>query len=261
VTAAQSKTPVRDVRHLGDYSTTPRMLVITALAAPVGAVSACVAWALLRLIGLITNAIFYERLDAKLVLPSGGHSPWYVILLAPAVGGLIVGLIARYGSEKIRGHGIPEAIESILLGGSKVEPRVSILKPIASAVTIGTGGPFGAEGPIIMTGGAFGSLFAQFLRLTADERKTLLVAGSAAGMAATFNAPFAALLLAVELAHRTERAGLIERVRDVDDQRVVRLRLSPDGERVIAALSSAHLEELGRLATLFESLIGTLSTR
>jgi H+/Cl- antiporter ClcA len=166
---------------------------------PVGAVSACVAWALLRLIGLITNAIFYERLDAKLVLPSGGHSHWYVILLAPAVGGLIVGLIARYGSEKIRGHGIPEAIESILLGGSKVEPRVSILKPIASAVTIGTGGPFGAEGPIIMTGGAFGSLFAQFLRLTADERKTLLVAGSVGGMAATFNTPFSAIMLAVEL--------------------------------------------------------------
>ncbi|MGH2927840.1 MAG: chloride channel protein, partial [Solirubrobacteraceae bacterium] len=138
------------------------MLLIAVLAVPVGAVAACVAWALLRLIGLITNAIFYLRLDAKLVLPSGGHSSSLIILLAPVVGGLIVGLMARYGSEQIRGHGIPEAIESILLGRSKVAPRVSVLKPIASAITIGTGGPFGAEGPIIMTGGAFGSLFAQF---------------------------------------------------------------------------------------------------
>ncbi|MGH3260386.1 MAG: chloride channel protein, partial [Trebonia sp.] len=198
MTAAQP-VPVRDVRHLGDFSTKPRMLLIAVLAMPVGAVAACVAWALLRLIGLITNAIFYERFDAKLVLPSAGHSNPLVILFAPAVGGLAVGLIARYGSEKIRGHGIPEAIESILLGGSKVAPRVSVLKPIASAITIGTGGPFGAEGPIIMTGGAFGSLFAQFLRLTADERKTLLVAGSVAGMAATFNTPFSAIMLAVEL--------------------------------------------------------------
>jgi H+/Cl- antiporter ClcA/CBS domain-containing protein len=195
----QERDAPRDVRHLGDFSVTPRMLLITVLAVPVGAVAACVAWALLRLIGLITNAIFYERFDAELALPGGGHANPLVILLAPAVGGLIVGVIARYGSEKIRGHGIPEAIESILLGGSKVAPRVSVLKPIASAITIGTGGPFGAEGPIIMTGGAFGSLFAQFLRLTADERKTLLVAGSVAGMAATFNTPFSAIMLAVEL--------------------------------------------------------------
>ncbi|MGH3745677.1 MAG: chloride channel protein [Mycobacteriales bacterium] len=197
--ADKGPTADRDLSRLGDFTTTPRMLLITALAIPVGAVSACVAWALLRLIGLITNAIFYERIDAKLVLPSGGHSNPLIILFAPVVGGLVVGVLARYGSEQIRGHGIPEAIESILLGGSKVSPRVSILKPIASAVTIGTGGPFGAEGPIIMTGGAFGSLFAQFLRLTADERKTLLVAGSVGGMAATFNTPFSALMLAVEL--------------------------------------------------------------
>jgi CIC family chloride channel protein len=107
--------------------------------------------------------------------------------------------MARYGSEKIRGHGMPEAIEAILIGGSKIQPRVAILKPIASAIAIGTGGPFGAEGPIIMTGGAIGSLFAQLLKLTADERKTLLVAGAAAGMAATFNTPLASVLLAVEL--------------------------------------------------------------
>jgi CIC family chloride channel protein len=190
---------VRDVRHLGDFTVTTRMLLIAALALPVGAVSACVAWALLRLIGLITNAVFYQRLDTHLVAPGAGHHNPAVVLLAPIAGGLVIGVMARYGSEKIRGHGMPEAIEAILLGGSKIQPRVAILKPISSAIAIGTGGPFGAEGPIIMTGGAIGSLFAQFLRLTADERKTLLVAGAAAGMAATFNSPLAALMLAVEL--------------------------------------------------------------
>jgi len=175
------------------------MLLIAGLALPVGAVSACVAWALLRLIGLITNVVFYRRLDTSLVAPGAGHHNPVVVLLAPIVGGLVIGVMARYGSEKIRGHGMPEAIEAILLGGSKIQPRVAVLKPVSSAIAIGTGGPFGAEGPIIMTGGAVGSLFAQFLRLTADERKTLLVAGATGGMAATFNSPFAALMLAVEL--------------------------------------------------------------
>ena len=190
---------IRDVRHLGDFTVSPRMLLIASLALPVGAVSAVVAWALLRLIGLITNGVFYGRLDTRLVAPGAGHHNPAVLLLAPVAGGLVIGLLARYGSEKIRGHGMPEAIESILLGGSKIQPRVALLKPVSAAVAIGTGGPFGAEGPIIMTGGAVGSLFAQFLRLTADERKTLLVAGAAAGMAATFNSPLAALMLAVEL--------------------------------------------------------------
>ncbi|MGN6780353.1 MAG: chloride channel protein [Marmoricola sp.] len=190
---------VRDVRHLGDFSTTPRMLVIAALALPIGAIAAVTAWALLRLIGLITNVIFYQRTSTQLVAPGAQHHSWWLILLAPVVGGLVIGLMARYGSEKIRGHGMPEAIEAILLGGSRVQPRVAVLKPISSAIAIGTGGPFGAEGPIIMTGGALGSLFAQFLHLTADERKTLLVAGSAAGMAATFNSPLAAIVLAAEL--------------------------------------------------------------
>ena len=175
------------------------MLLITALAVPVGAVGAGVAWALLRMIGLITNPTFYGRFDTRLVAPGAGHHHAVVLLLAPVAGGLVIGLMARYGSEKIRGHGMPEAIEAILLGGSKVAPRVAVLKPVSAAVAIGTGGPFGAEGPIIMTGGAVGSLFAQFLRLTADERKILLVAGAAGGMAATFNSPFAAVLLAVEL--------------------------------------------------------------
>jgi H+/Cl- antiporter ClcA len=190
---------VRDVGHLGDFSATPRMIVIAILAVPIGAASACVSWALLRLIGVITNGVFYQRFDTHLVAPDGGHHHPALILLAPIAGGLVIGLLARYGSERIRGHGMPEAIEAILIGGSKVQPRVAILKPIASAVAIGTGGPFGAEGPIIMTGGAVGSMFAQLLKLTADERKTLLVAGATAGMAATFNTPLAAVVLAVEL--------------------------------------------------------------
>jgi len=190
---------VRDVRHLGDFTVTPRMLLITALALPVGAVSALVAWLLLRLIGLITNAVFYQRFGTALVAPGATHHNPVLVLFAPVVGGLVIGLMARYGSEKIRGHGMPEAIEAILMGGSKVQPRVAVLKPVSSAIAIGTGGPFGAEGPIIMTGGAIGSLFAQFLHLTADERKVLLVSGATAGMAATFNAPLASVILAVEL--------------------------------------------------------------
>ena len=119
--------------------------------------------------------------------------------MVPVAGALIVGLMARYGSDKIRGHGIPEAIESILMNGSRVQPRLAILKPLSAAISIGSGGPFGAEGPIIMTGGAFGSMIAQFFHLTSAERKTLLVAGAAAGMSATFAAPLSAVLLAVEL--------------------------------------------------------------
>ena len=185
--------------QLGDFAVDRRVLVTTGLALLIGAAAAFAALALLRLIGLTTNLVFYHRVDTALVAPSGGHSPWWLVLFAPVVGGLIVGLMARYGSEKIRGHGMPEAIEAILTGSSRVSPRVTILKPLSAAVSIGTGGPFGAEGPIIMTGGALGSLLAQSLRLSADERKALLVAGSAAGMAATFNSPLAAVLLAVEL--------------------------------------------------------------
>src|SRR5690606_12779373 len=119
--------------------------------------------------------------------------------LVPVVGGLIIGLMARFGSDRIRGHGIPEAIESILIHGSRVQPKVAVLKPVSSAISIGSGGPFGAEGPIIMTGGAIGSVIAQFFHLTSAERKTLLVSGAAAGMSATFAAPVASALLAVEL--------------------------------------------------------------
>src|SRR5262249_42304983 len=120
-------------------------------------------------------------------------------VLIPVVGGLIIGLMARYGSEKIRGHGIPEAMEAILYGKSRMDPKIAVLKPLSSAISIGSGGPFGAEGPIIMTGGAVGSLFAQLFHLSAAERKTLLVAGAAAGMTAIFGTPLAAVLIAVEL--------------------------------------------------------------
>jgi H+/Cl- antiporter ClcA len=185
--------------HLGDFTLRPRVLLICALALPIGAIAALGAWCLLRLIGLFTNLFFYGRASTALVAPGSGHHSWLLILLVPIAGGLIVGLMARFGSEKIRGHGMPEAIESILTGGSRVQPRVAVLKPISAAVSIGSGGPFGAEGPIIMTGGALGSIVAQSLHLTADERKTLLVAGAAGGMAATFNAPLASVLLAVEL--------------------------------------------------------------
>jgi len=195
IAAAHPPVPFR----LGDYSVHPRIVLISALALAVGAVAAVVADALLKLIGLITNLVFYQRLAFGLVAPGADHHAWWLIVGAPVLGGVAVGLMARYGSEAIRGHGMPEAIEAILRNGSKIRPRIALLKPISAAITIGTGGPFGAEGPIIMTGGAFGSLLAQTLSLTADERKTLLVAGAAAGMAATFNAPLASILLAVEL--------------------------------------------------------------
>jgi chloride channel protein, CIC family len=169
------------------------------LACGVGAIGTFVAVALLDLIALITNLVFYQRISLTSVSPGAEpHSAW-LVLFAPIVGGLVIGAMARFGSETIRGHGMPEAIDTILRGGSKVKPRVAILKPLSAAIAIGTGGPFGAEGPIIMTGGAFGSVCAQLLSLTADQRKTLLVAGAAAGMTATFNAPLASILLAVEL--------------------------------------------------------------
>jgi chloride channel protein, CIC family len=184
--------------HLGDFTTTPRVIGISCLAILIGLVSAFVAAALLKLIGLCTNLFFYQRIDTSLVSPAGHHLGPFVVLV-PVAGALIVGFMARYGSERIRGHGIPEAIEAILMNGSRVQPKVALLKPLSSAISIGSGGPFGAEGPIIMTGGAFGSLVAQFFHLTSTERKTLLVSGAAAGMAATFAAPVASVMLAVEL--------------------------------------------------------------
>jgi chloride channel protein, CIC family len=183
---------------LGDFTTTRRMLPISALAIGIGVVAAFVALALLRLIGLFTNLFYFGRWNTALVSPADNHLGIFSVLV-PIAGALVIGVMARYGSERIRGHGIPEAIEAILINGSRVEPKVAFLKPISSAISIGSGGPFGAEGPIIMTGSAFGSMIAQLFHLTSTERKTLLVAGAAAGMSATFAAPVASVLLAVEL--------------------------------------------------------------
>lgn len=184
--------------ELSDFTRDVRVLLLAAMAMVIGAAGAGTAYVLVRLIGVITNLAFYARFSSTFVSPTASVFGFWIVLV-PVAGGLIVGLMARYGSEKIRGHGIPEALEAILIGGSRMEARVALLKPLASAISIGTGGPFGAEGPIIMTGGAFGSLFAQLFRLSAAERKTLLVAGAAAGMAAIFATPVAAVLIAVEL--------------------------------------------------------------
>jgi H+/Cl- antiporter ClcA len=184
---------------LRDFTVDRRVWLLSAVALFIGTGAAALAVLLLRAIALATNIFYYHRLSLAAVGPAGSTlSPW-VMPLVPIVGGLLVGLMAYYGSDKIRGHGIPEAIEAILLQGARVGPKVAVLKPISAAIAIGSGGPFGAEGPIIMTGGAFGSLVAQWLQLTDAERTTLLVAGAAAGMSATFAAPVAAILLAVEL--------------------------------------------------------------
>jgi H+/Cl- antiporter ClcA/CBS domain-containing protein len=188
--------PAQD--RLSDFSQDRRVLILSLMALVIGSASAIVAWALLWLIAVITNLAFYGRYSS--VLPSlADHRLGNWVILIPVLGGLVIGLMARYGSEKIRGHGIPEALEAILVGRSRMEPRVAVLKPLSSAISIGTGGPFGAEGPIIMTGGALGSLFAQLFHLSSAERKTLLVAGAAGGMSAVFGSPVAAVLLAVEL--------------------------------------------------------------
>jgi CIC family chloride channel protein len=185
--------------ELGDFTTANRRIFFLILGAIlIGAAAAFIAVALLDLIGFFTNLFYYGRISFSFTSPAGNQLG-LLALAVPILGGLIVGIMARFGSERIRGHGIPEALEAILINKSKIEPKVTVLKPVATAISIGSGGPFGAEGPIIMTGGAVGSVLGQFLQVTASERKTLLVAGAAAGMAATFNSPLAAVLLSVEL--------------------------------------------------------------
>ncbi len=182
----------------GDFAANQRLLLIATISVFIGAICAFVAVLLLAMIRFFTNLFYFHQLSLVPRSPSG--SPLgLLMILVPVLGGLIIGLMARYGSERIRGHGIPEALEAILFGKSIMSPKVAILKPLSSAISIGSGGPFGAEGPIIMTGGAVGSIIAQGFHLTAAERKTLLVAGAAAGMSATFASPIAAVLLAVEL--------------------------------------------------------------
>jgi H+/Cl- antiporter ClcA len=182
----------------GDFALNARLLRITAMAIVIGAISTVAARVLLDLIRFFTNLFFFQTFSLADRSPAT-HTLGAWVIVVPVIGGLIVGLVARYGSDKIRGHGIPEAIEAILFGKSKMSPKVAVLKPLSSGIVIGSGGPFGAEGPIIMTGGAIGSLIAQYFHLTAAERKALLVAGATAGMTAVFGTPVAAVLLAVEL--------------------------------------------------------------
>lgn len=182
----------------GDFSQDSRIFFLSMTAVIIGFAAAFVAKLLLMLITLFTNIFYYAEFSLNPRVPSMDHwGPLFIFV--PVVGAIVIGLMARYGSDKIRGHGIPEALEAILFGKSIMQPKVALLKPLSSAISIGSGGPFGAEGPIIMTGGALGSLLGQFLHLTSAERKTLLVAGAAAGMSAVFATPIAAVLLAVEL--------------------------------------------------------------
>lgn len=175
-----------------------RMVLISGLAAGVGLLAGVVAYLLYRLIGLFTNLFFFHRFSFDFVSARLNHLGLWVIVI-PVLGGIVVGFMAKFGSSKIKGHGIPEAMEAVLFNRSRIQPRVAILKPISAAIAIGTGGPFGAEGPIIQTGGALGSLVGQIVHTTAAERKVLLACGAAAGMSATFNTPIAGVILAIEL--------------------------------------------------------------
>ncbi|MGZ3440711.1 MAG: chloride channel protein, partial [Polyangia bacterium] len=197
---APSMAPTLEAAELPPRSTLVdgRVVFICGLAILLALCAGGIAQALTRLIGLFTNLFFYGRLSAAIVSPAGNHLGIAVIFV-PVVGGVLVGLMARYGSRAIRGHGIPEAMEQVLTNESRIPARLTFLKPLSAALSIGTGGPFGAEGPIIATGGALGSLLGQWVRTNPQERKTLLAAGAAAGMAATFGSPVAAVLLAVEL--------------------------------------------------------------
>jgi CIC family chloride channel protein len=175
-----------------------RMVLISSLSAGTGLIAGLVAYLLYNLIGLFTNIVFYHRVVFAFNSARNNHLGAWVIVM-PVIGGIIVGFMAKYGSPKIKGHGIPEAMEAVLINRSRIQPRVAILKPISAAIAIGTGGPFGAEGPIIQTGGAVGSLIGQLVHTTASERKVLLACGAAAGMSATFNTPIAGVILAIEL--------------------------------------------------------------
>ncbi|MBN8886298.1 MAG: chloride channel protein [Rudaea sp.] len=188
----------RHGKNKRDFSGSDRLLLLSVFALAIGVLSSVGAWVLLAGIRFFTNLFFFQTISLAASSPADNHLGAWVIAV-PALGGLIVGLMARFGSDKIRGHGIPEALEAILFGKSKMSAKVAVLKPLSSGIVIGSGGPFGAEGPIIMTGGAAASLLAQAFHLTSAERKALLVAGACAGMTAVFGTPLAAVLLAVEL--------------------------------------------------------------
>jgi CIC family chloride channel protein len=177
---------------------TKRLLLITLQTIINAIIIGLIAKVLVLLIDLITNLSFYGTLSFEERSPAG-HQLGILVLVVPVIGALIVGLMARFGSQAIRGHGIPEAMEQVLTNESKIKPIITLLKPLSAAISIGTGGPFGAEGPIISTGGALGSLAGQLMHITPNERKIMLTAGATAGMAAIFGTPMAAVLLAIEL--------------------------------------------------------------
>jgi H+/Cl- antiporter ClcA len=236
-----------DARMPYDYPVLDRrVLWVSALAIGLGICAAGIAAGLTALIGLITNAAFYGRLDTALSSPAYNHlGPWVVAI--PIAGGVLVGILARWGSQAIRGHGIPEAMEQILRNESRIPARITWLKPLSSAIAIGTGGPFGAEGPIIAPGGALGSLWGQLLHVTADERKVLLAAGAAAGMAAVFAAPVSSVLLAIELLLFERRArSLIPVALAAVAATGVRFRL--EGTHAVFAMSGIALPTLSALA-------------
>ena len=198
MTLAGPRTATAFRSHLRDFTADSRMVALSGLALFLGGAGAALAFLLLRLIYGATNLFYFHRLSWKFVSPATNHLHWMAVFV-PVVGSILIGLMARYGSDKIRGHGMPEAIEAILIHGARVDARVAVLKPISAAISIGSGGPFGAEGPIIMTAGSVGSLLGQMFRLSDAERATMLVAGAAAGMAGVFATPLSAVLLAVEL--------------------------------------------------------------
>lgn len=231
-----------------------RVLWTSAWAVLVGIGAAIIAHFLAGLIGLVTNLAFYGRVSTAFVDPAGNHLGFWVIIVPP-VGGLIVGIMARWGSTAIRGHGIPEAMEQVLRNESRIPPRITWLKPVSSALAIGTGGPFGAEGPIIATGGALGSLLGQLTYVSADERKTLLAAGAAAGMAAVFAAPVSAVLLAIELLLFERRARSLVPVALATVTATI-VRYSIDDSHAIFAMTA--IAEPGLAALVAYVLLGTL---
>ncbi|WP_228779537.1 chloride channel protein [Rouxiella silvae] len=233
---------------------TRRVLWIGALSIFLGVVSAVVADLLVGLIGLVTNFSFFGRISTEFSSPANNQLGMWVIVV-PVIGGLIVGAMAKWGSKAIRGHGIPEAMEQVLINESRIPARMTWLKPISSAIVIGTGGPFGAEGPIIATGGALGSLMGQLIKVTTDERKTLLAAGAAAGMAAIFAAPISAILLAIELLLFERRArSLIPVALAVVTATSVRYAL--EGSTPIFAMSSIAIP--GIIALIIYTLLGAI---
>lgn len=240
---------------LNSPKTAHRALVFLSLMAILlGVLSGLVAQVLTRLIGLVTNLSFYGRVSTEFVSPAG-NKLGILVVFVPVIGGLIVGLMARFGSKAIRGHGIPEAMEQVLENNSRIPARITFLKPISAAISIGTGGPFGAEGPIIATGGALGSVLGQVLSTTAAERKTLLAAGAAAGMAAIFGSPISAVLLAVELLLFEFRARSLVPVA-LAAATAAGIRLSFDGATAVFAMP--HLAPVSLTGLILYSGIGVI---